>query len=134
MTMKSTIYNILQRQSLRLSLCAIALTVCSVAFAQDDLDDESTTTGFKAPKRTKVVDKNPTIQVQGVVVDDATKKPLAGVRLQTLNDNRYAAMTDGEGKFTIKVPTFATSLFVQAPKYLSQQVAIIAGDASQRWY
>lgn len=129
--MKNTIYNFLQRQSLRLLLCSIVLMASSAAFAQDDFDDENEFDGFKTPKRTMVADNNPTINVQGVVVDGATKAPLAGVRLQTLNDNRYVAMTDGEGKFTIKVPTFATSLFVQAPKYLSQQVAIIAGDESQ---
>ena len=130
--MKSTIYNYLQRQSLRLSLCAIALTASSVAFAQDEFDDENEFTGFKAPKRTTAVDTNPTITVQGIVVDEATKAPLAGVRVQTLNDNRYVAMTDDDGKFAIKVPTFATSLFVQAPMYLSQQVAIISGDESQQ--
>ncbi len=131
--MKNTIFNYLQRQSLRLSLCAIALMACSVTFAQDEFEGESgTTEGIKAPKRVQVVDTNPTIKVQGIVVDDATKSPLAGVRLQVLNDNRYAAMTDAEGKFTIKVPTFATSLFVQAPQYLSQQVAIIAGDEKQQ--
>ena len=71
--MKSKIYNYIQRQSLRLSLCAMALMVSSVAFAQDDLDEESITTTFKAPKRTKVVDKNPTIVVKGIVIDDATR-------------------------------------------------------------
>ena len=131
MTMMNTIFNFLQRQSLRLLLCAIAMTVCTATFAQDEFDEEEVTVR-KAPKRTQVVDKNPTINVQGVVVDDATKKPLAGVRLQALNDNRYAAMTDAEGKFTIKVPTFATALFVQAPDYLSQQVAIKAGDEKQQ--
>ncbi len=132
-TMKNTIFNYLQRKSLRLSLCAIALMASSVAFAQDEFEDEGgTTEGLKAPKRVQVVDTNPTINVQGIVVDDATKSPLAGVRLQVLNDNRYAAMTDAEGKFTIKVPTFATALFVQAPQYLSQQIAIIAGDEKQQ--
>ena len=131
-TMKSTIYNYLQCQSLRLSLCAIALTACTVAFAQDDADMEEESTGFKAPKRTQVVDNNPTFNVQGVVLDDATKLPLAGVRIQALSDKRYVAMTDDEGKFTIKVPTFTTSLFVQTPTYLSQQVSIKAGDERQR--
>ena len=130
-TMKSIIYNFLQRQSLRLSLCAMAFLVSSVAFAQEPFDEEESSTTFKAPKRTKVVDKNPTINVKGIVVDDATKAPVAGVRLKVLNDDRYAAMTDADGKFTIKVPTFATTLYVQAPKYMSQQVAIIAGDESQ---
>ena len=129
--MKSTIYNFLQRQSLRLSLCAIVMTASTVAFAQDEIGDEESATTIKAPKRTNVVDTNPTINVQGIVVDDATKQPLAGVRVQVLNDMRYVSMTDDEGKFTLKVPTFATSLFVQSPQYLSQQVAIIAGDEKQ---
>ena len=111
-------------------LVAAMLLTSSVAFAQDEFDEEETST-FKAPKRTTVVDTNPTINVQGIVVDDATQKPLAGVRLQTLGDNRYAAMTDADGKFTIKVPVFATSLYVQSPYYLSQQVAIKAGDEKQ---
>lgn len=129
--MKSKIYYILQRQSLRLSLCAMVMMVCTTAFAQDDSDDESSTT-FKAPKRKAVVDKNPTINVHGIVTDIATKAPIAGARLQALSDNRYAAMTDDQGKFTIKVPTFCTSLYVQTPQYLSQQVAITAGDSLQQ--
>ena len=129
--MKSMRYNFLQRQSLRLALCAIVMTASTMAFAQDEFEDEEAT-AIKAPKRTKVVDKNPTISLQGVVVDDATKQPVAGVRIQVLNDNRYVAMTDDDGKFTIKVPTFATALFVQSPQYLSQQVAIIAGDEQQQ--
>lgn len=130
-TMKHTIFNFIQCQSLRLSLCAIALTASSVAFAQDEFEEDENSTAIKAPKRAKVVDTNPTFTLQGVVVDEATKKPVAGVRIQTLSDNRYVAMTDEEGKFTIKVPTFTTSLFVQAPDYLSQQVAIVPGDEKQ---
>ena len=128
--MKRTKYNFLQCQSLRLSLCAIVMTVSTVAFAQDEFDDEESTP-LKAPKREIAVDTNPTMMVAGIVVDDATKQPLSGVRIQALNDKRYVAMTDDEGKFSIKVPTFTTSLFVQTPQYLSQQVAIIAGDARQ---
>ena len=131
-TMKSTIYNFLQRQSLRLSLCAVALTASSVTFAQDDLEDEENPTAIKAPKRAKVVDTTPTFSLQGVVVDEATKAPIAGVRVQTLNDNRYVAMTDEEGKFTIKVPTFTTTLFVQAPDYLSLQVPVVPNDEKQK--
>ena len=117
----------------KIFLFLIAFLVASpVAFAQDEFDEEETSTTFKAPKRTQTVDTNPTINVKGLVIDAVTKSPLAGVRLKTLSDDRYAAMTDGDGKFTIKVPTFATSLFVQSPKYMSQQVSIIAGDSTQQ--
>ena len=131
MTMKSMIYHFLQRQSLRLSLCAIVMTVSTVAFAQDDIDDEEESSAIKAPKREQVADTNPLITIQGVVIDEASKQPLAGVRLQVLNDKRYASMTGEDGKFTMRVPAFATSLYVQSPNYLSQQVAIIAGDERQ---
>ena len=130
-TMKSMIYNYIQRQSLRLSLCAIALAACSVSYAQDEDTEDEEFAGLKAPKRAVVADTNPTFYVQGVVVDDATKLPLAGVRIQALGDKRYVAMTDDDGKFSIKVPTFTTSLFVQTPTYLSQQVSIVAGKENQ---
>ena len=130
--MKRKTYHFLQRQSLRLSLCAIALTACSVAFAQDDTEGEEPIEGLKAPKRTLIADTNPTVTVQGVVVDDATSAPLAGVRVQALGDRRYVAMTDEEGRFSLKVPTFATALYVQVPQYLPQQVAIVAGDSQQQ--
>ncbi len=129
--MNIRIYDFIQRQSLRLSLCAVAMTMGTMAYAQDALEEDDATVNIKAPKRKSVADNNPTVIVKGVVIDQATKQPLAGVRLQTLNDNRYAAMTNAEGKFSIKVPTFATSLFVQAPNYLSQQVAIKANDEKQ---
>ena len=129
--MNSTILNILQRQGLRLSLCAIALSTGTMAFAQDDAEDETVVEQIKAPKRKVVKNNIPTVRVHGVVKDRATGKPVAGVRLQVLSDNRFAAMTDEEGRFLITVPDFSTSLFVQAPKYISQQVAIRANDEKQ---
>ena len=131
--MKRTTYNILQRQGLRLFLCAVVLTTSTVAMAQDDLDDEDAP-AIKAPKRKTIADNNPTITIQGNVVDDATKAPLAGVRVQALGNPRYVAMTDEQGQFSVKVPTFATALYVQAPEYLSQQVAISAGDEQQHLF
>ncbi|MBQ0074530.1 MAG: SusC/RagA family TonB-linked outer membrane protein [Prevotella sp.] len=128
--MKNNFFTFMQSKGLRLSLCALALTCATATFAQDEFDDEEVT--VKKPVRASKADKNPTVSVSGVVIDMATKKPVAGVRLQVLNDNRYTAMTNAEGKFTIKVPTFATSLFVQAPRYMSQQVAIKSNDADQQ--
>lgn len=129
--MKSNIFNFLQSKMSIVILCAVSLTCTTTVFAQDNLSGDEATT-VKTPKRKTAADKNPTVSVQGVVLDQATKKPIAGVRLQTLSDERYAAMTDAEGKFTIKVPTFATALYVQAPNYIAQQVAIRANDPEQK--
>ena len=71
------------------------------------------------------------MSVKGVVSDLATGKPLAGVQLRSLANDRYTAMTDEKGAFTINVPTFTTALYVHSPEYLSQQVAIMAEDSTQ---
>lgn len=129
--MKSNIKENLQRYGLRLPLCFIAMTLSTAAFAQDEDTEgfaEEEVTTVKQPRRVVVVDDVPTCEVKGMVVDEATKSPLAGVRIQTTGDARYTAMTDAKGEFTIKVPTFAKSLYVQSPRYMSQQVAIDATD------
>ncbi len=123
----------LQRQSLRLSLCALAMCFCSVAWAQDGAGatEDSEFIGFKAPQRKVVEEKNRLISISGIVIDEVTKAPIAGVRVQTLGDNRYTAMTNEKGSFTIKVPDFASALYVEVPRYLSQQVAIRSNEEGQ---
>lgn len=128
-----TIIDKWQRQGLRLSLCALAtMCFCPAVSAQDEADATAEQTEIKVPQRRVVDEKNAHITVSGVVVDDVTKKPVAGVRVQTLGDNRYTAMTNEKGEFSIQLPDFATSLFVQAPRYMSQQVAIKSGDEQQQ--
>ena len=105
-------------------LACLSTLICIPMTAQDatSYDDDEYVTLKK-----KVVSKlpqYPTVQVMGKVIDGATRQPLAGIQIKTLGDNRYTAMTDDNGLFTIKVPTFATSLFVHAPGFLSQQVPV----------
>ena len=131
--MKNTI-DIIRRRGLRLSLCVIAASFCANIYAQDVVDDTSDeeVEGIKAPKRTLQVDKNTTIQLTGVVIDDATNLPVAGVRVQVLADNRYTAMTNAKGEFTVTVPDFCSSLYVSSPSYMAQQVAIRSNNTMQR--
>ena len=128
--MKNTFINILQRQGLRLSFCALAMCFGTAVYAQNESAGEET--GIKVPQRRVVDKKNTLVTVSGVVVDDVTKMPVAGVRLHTLGDGRYTAMTNEKGEFTLNLPDFATSLYVQAPRYMSQQVAIKSNDANQK--
>ena len=130
--MKHAISNLMQNAGQRLAFCLLVITMCAApAFAQDD-DTEEVETAIKQPKRTEKAVQYETVTIKGVVTDQATKKPLAGVQLQALGYIRYTAMTGEDGTFTIKVPVFATALYVHSPGYMSQQVAIIAGDASQQ--
>ena len=88
----------------------------------DDTSDDEEVVGIKAPKRTLQEDKNTTVQISGIVTDDATNLPVAGVRVQALADNRYTAMTNAKGEFNVSVPDFCTSLYVSAIGYMSVQV------------
>lgn len=119
----------IQKHGLRLSLCAISLGLCPTAFAQSENEGDEVEMSIKKPTRERVVkDKFATTMLHGVVVDLVSKKPLAGIQLKVLGYDRYSAMTGADGKFTIKVPEFATTLFVHSPSFMSQQVAINAKD------
>ena len=130
--MKRKYINDIQKHGLRLSLCAISLGLCPTAFAQSENEGDEVEMSIKKPTRERVVkDKFASTMLHGVVVDQVSKKPLAGIQLKVLGYDRYSAMTGADGKFTIKVPEFATTLFVHSPSFMSQQVAINAKDSEK---
>lgn len=130
--MKRKYINDIQKHGLRLSLCAISLGLCPTAFAQTENNGEEVEMTIKKPTRQREVKDNfATTMLHGVVVDQVSKKPLAGIQLKVLGYDRYSAMTGADGKFTIKVPEFATTLFVHSPSFMSQQVAINAKDTEK---
>ncbi|MBQ8486855.1 MAG: SusC/RagA family TonB-linked outer membrane protein [Prevotella sp.] len=131
--MKSTIFNLWQTASQRLLFCVLASCFCAlpaVAQSEDD-DEEEVETAVKQPVRKVVKENYPLVTLHGVVTEQGTGKPLAGIQLQALGYVRYTAMTDENGKFDIRVPDFATSLYVHAPEYAPLQVAVVAGDSTQ---
>lgn len=94
------------------------------AIAQDDVtyEDDAKPVEKKAP--VKKLPEYPMQTVTGKVLDAATKAPVAGVQVQALENNRYSAMTDEKGEFSIDVPEFETTLIVFSSDYLSQKVAV----------
>ena len=132
--MKSKIFDIIQTRTYRYVLSVAALCLSVNAYAQDELDEveEEQTVEIKAPKRETVKDNNPLMTVEGTVVDMATKMPVAGVRVMALGNERYTSMTDAQGKFTLTTPTFTTSIYVTAPRYAAQQVAISPDNEKQK--
>ncbi len=106
----------------------LSMGVTLSAYAQDDDEvvyaDGAQPAATTVKKAVKKAPKYPMKEIKGTVVDAVTKKPVAGVQIETLNDNRYTAMTDAKGEFTIQVPTFATALYVHTSLYLSQQVSV----------
>ena len=129
--MKRTIFNVLQTCSLRFAVCTLLMGFSTLASAQMDDEEEvdEVETAIKKPKKQEKVANYPTMELKGVVTDQATSKTLAGIQIRALGYDRYSAMTDENGAFTISVPIFATALYVYSPEYLPQQVAV--GDNAQ---
>ena len=133
MNMKSTIINDWQNKGRRLLFCALAAGFCTLpAFAQSEDDEDEVETAIKQPVRKATQANYPVVTLKGKVLDQATGQPLSGIQLQALGNIRYTAMTEEDGTFSIKVPDFATALYVHSPGYMSQQVAIVAGDSTQQ--
>jgi TonB-linked SusC/RagA family outer membrane protein len=113
-----------------LSICLCLLTGTISAYAQNE---EVTEVQENVPVEKQIVKKKmpsyKMMEIKGAVIDATTKKPLGGIQIKTLNNNLYTTMSDEDGSFTIKVPEFATSLYIYAPEFLSQQVAIQKGKS-----
>ena len=120
--MKRTFYNI-RKSFLRNAIFAFAICGVAPVYAQDAEDGQSGEAAVARPATPKP-EKYQLMEVKGKIFDAVTKSPLAGVQLQMLGSNRYTAMSEEDGSFTIKVPVFATSLYVYSPEFSSQQVAI----------
>ena len=130
MKMKRTIFNVLQTCGLRFAVCTLMMGFSVFASAQTDDEEEvdEVETAIKKPKKQEKVTNYPTMELKGIVTDQATGKALVGVQVRALGYSRYSAMTDENGAFAISVPTFATALYVYSPEYMPQQVAVSAND------
>ena len=99
-------------------------------FAQDDDTEDEEDMDFLKPKRTLTVKKQyETRTVKGKVLDGATKQPLAGaiVRAET-NIAGFSVLTDDDGKYELKVPLFASSLFISTPDHNPIRVGMAKGE------
>ena len=124
------------RKALGVGFCLFFLFGINPAFAQDDNTEEvEEDTTVQGPKRKVPV--GPTYEmkeVSGQILDAATKQPVSGVRVEALNDIRYSAMTEEDGRYKISVPVFTTSLYISTPEYNPVQVAIKNGNMDVKLY
>lgn len=115
--MKNFIYK-LQKSFLRITFFLMVSVAIYPVSAQTTNEETS------KPKIKEVEENHELVTVKGRIFDEASKNPLAGIQLKTLGNDRYASMTGDDGTFEIKVPIYATSLYVYSPEYSSLQVAI----------
>ena len=97
--------------------------------AQDDNDNDDEDVAVRRPVR-EVLETVETKTIRGMVTDMETRQPVSGIQIQALGNHRYTAMSEETGEFSIKVPVYTTALYVKAPEFLSQQVAIPADTAT----
>ena len=72
-------------------------------------------------------------EVTGVVYDAATRNPLPGVRVQSLGNKLYSALTDEKGAYKISVPEHVTSLYISTDGYNAVQVGLRTGVSADAY-
>lgn len=135
--MKNIFSNYLLGKIFGASLCLFFLAGATPLYAQDDVTEEAGEEEEEVVIKRPVIAKTPTYpmrEVKGVIVDAATKSPLAGVRVQSLNNPRYSAMTGEDGKYTLSVPEFETTLYISTPEYNPIQIAVKDGEQKSALY
>ncbi len=93
------------------------------ASAQEANADEA---GQNANRR--VVSNYTTRVVKGRVLDAVTGKPLAGAIVRANEINGFSALTDDNGAYELKVPEFATAVYVSAPDYNAVVIGLQTGE------
>lgn len=126
---KNKRYNMMQGAALRAGVCLFMLSGSCVLSAQPG-PEQAPAPPARTASTAKTAPKYQMKEVSGFVYDEATGLPLAGVKVQALNNRFYTALTDEQGAYTIKVPTFVTSLYVSVPDYNAGHIAI-KGDRDQ---
>lgn len=122
-TMKHISRNFFLRRAFGVGLCLFLCAGLTPAMAQDDDTSEEEEVVVKKRKQA-VLPTYEMKEVTGQVFDAATHQPLAGVRVQPLNDIRWSAMTDEEGRYTLSVPVFVTTLYLSTPDYNAVQLPV----------
>lgn len=100
----------MMQSALRAGVCLFMLSGACVLSAQTE-----GTAAKPSKPATALHDKYVMKEVSGFVYDAATHAPLAGVKVQALNNSFYTALTDDKGAYTIRIPDFVTSLYVTIP-------------------
>ena len=92
-----------------------------------------TVSGFAQTTATKITKELNLDSISGVVYDAVTNTALAGAQIKTSNP-MYAAMTDNNGRFTVKIPATIKTLIISIPNYNTKEVPVYAGNKVKKIY
>ncbi len=107
----------------------VALTVfmpsalnASAMFAEAYEANDSVKVGSKAVATVE------TRTITGTVYDAITRAPMPGVRVQATGHEKITTMTNGEGQYTLEIPSYVTLLSFSTPEYLLVQRPVYKDD------
>ncbi len=100
-------------------LMAFPLSV--VAQDDEDMDEETEATVRKITPKKKQYE---TRTVKGRVLDASTNKPLSGAIVQAVEFDGYSVLTEDDGTYELKLPVFATSVYVTLPDFNSVRLGL----------
>ena len=86
-------------------------------WAQDEFDDEEESVEVKARTFTQKKQQYETRVIKGVVLDATTQQPVSGAIVRVAEIDGYSVLTEDDGTYELKVPVFASALFVTTPDY-----------------
>ena len=118
--------------------CGVALMVLSSACAlqaqaREVADSTSTASAQNKVSSRRQLPQYQMKEVTGVVYDAATRNPLPGVRVQSLGNKLYSALTDEKGAYKISVPEHVTSLYISTDGYNAVQVGLRTGVSADAY-
>ena len=99
--------------------------------AQDDDTEEEDLIETIARKLTPKQKQYPTRVISGRVVNATTGQPIAGTIVSADNVDGYSTLTEEDGTFKLKVPTFTTSVYVNMPDFNPVRLGLQATEQQQ---
>jgi len=101
----------------------------TVSAQDDDTEEEGTETavrGFAIKQK-----QYETRSIKGRVLNAATKEPISGAIVHAAEIDGYSSLTEDDGTYVLKVPVFATALYVVTPDFNPVKMGL-SKDAEQR--
>ena len=102
----------------------------SVVAQDDDIEEEDLIETI-ARKLTPKQKQYPTRVISGRVVNATTGLPIAGTIVSADDVEGYSTLTEEDGTFKLKVPTFTTSVYVNMPDFNPVRLGLQATEEQQ---
>ncbi len=126
--MKNIFNHTLLHKTLGTGLCFLMLSGFSIdnVYAQTEGDTATVKRIAKSTKKKTYEMK----KAKGIVVDDATGKPMDGVRIQALGWEASSTLTKEDGTYELEIPVFCDVLYAEVDGYNPIQAVVKNGEAN----